>query len=64
MQDQLMINDAMPENCKKIHKNLSIAWIDYMKAFNSVPHSWIKCMNMHNVHPMIDSYKTRFIQAT
>ena len=22
--------------------NLSIAWIDYQKAFDSVPHSWVE----------------------
>ena len=25
-----------------MNKNLSIAWIDYQKAFNSVPHSWVE----------------------
>ena len=37
--DQLMINNAILENCKKRKKNLSTAWIDYKKAFDSVPHS-------------------------
>ena len=37
--DQLMINNAILENCKKRKKNLSTAWIDYGKAFNSVLHS-------------------------
>ena len=45
--DQLMINNAILENCKKRKKNLSTAWIDYKKAFDSVPHSWIiKCLQM------------------
>ena len=35
--DQLMINNAILENCKKRKKNLSTAWIDYKKAFDSVP---------------------------
>ena len=38
---QLMINNAILENCKKRKKNLSTAWIDYKKAFDSVSHSWI-----------------------
>ena len=37
--DQLMINNVILENCKKKKKNLSTAWIDYKKAFDSVPHS-------------------------
>ena len=39
--DQLMINKAIIEDCKKKRKNLSMAWIAYKKAFDSVPHSWI-----------------------
>ena len=29
------------ENCKKRKRNLSCAWIDYKKSFDSVPHEWI-----------------------
>ena len=36
--DQLMINNAILENCKKRKKNLSTVWIDYKKAFDNVPH--------------------------
>ena len=43
------------------NKNLSIAWIDYQKAFDSVPHSWVeksialigvnsKLLNIHGQH--------------
>ena len=39
--DQLMINNVILENCKKRKNNLSTAWIDYKKALDSVPHSWI-----------------------
>ena len=39
--DQLMINKMILENCKKRKRNLSSAWIDYKKAFDSVPHEWI-----------------------
>ena len=52
--DQLMINNAILENCKKRKKNLSTAWIDYKKAFDSVPHSWIlKCLQMYKIHPVL-----------
>ena len=40
--DQLLINKMILENCHHRITNLSIAWIDYKKAFDSVPHSWIK----------------------
>ena len=39
--DQLMINKMIFENCKKRKRNLSCAWIDYKKAFDSVTHEWI-----------------------
>ena len=28
-------------DCRKKHKNLGMAWIDYKKAYDMVPHSWI-----------------------
>jgi len=37
--DQLMISKAIYEDCRRSNKNLSIAWIDFKKAFDSVPHS-------------------------
>lgn len=39
--DQLLINKMIMEDCFKKRKNLSMAWVDYQKAFDSVPHSWI-----------------------
>jgi hypothetical protein len=33
---------AILEDCKKIIKYLNMAWIDYQKAFDSVPHIWIE----------------------
>ena len=52
--DQLMINNAILEVGKKRKKNLSTAWIDYKKAFDSVPHSWIlKCLQMYKIHPVL-----------
>ena len=54
--DQLMINNAILEKCKK--KNLSTAWIDYKKAFDSVPHSWIlKCLQMYKIHPVLITFR-------
>ena len=55
--DQLMINNAILENCKKRKKNLSTAWIDYKKAFDNVPHSWIlKCLLMYKIHPVLITF--------
>ena len=40
--DQLMISKTIYEDCRRRNKNLSIAWIDYQKAFDSIPHSWVE----------------------
>jgi hypothetical protein len=38
--DQLLISKILLQDCRKTRKNLKIAWIDYHKAFDSVPHRW------------------------
>ena len=39
--DQLLINKIVYEEVTKNRRNLTTAWLDYRKAFDSVPHSWI-----------------------
>ena len=39
--DQLLISKAILQECKRRGKNLSMALIDYQKAFDRAPHSWI-----------------------
>ena len=52
--DQLMINNAILENCKKRKKNLSTVLIYYKKAFGSVLHSWIlRRMQIYKIHPVL-----------
>jgi hypothetical protein len=36
------ISKAIYEDCRRRNKNLGIAWIDYQKAFDSVPRSWVE----------------------
>ena len=38
---QLLIDKMILHDCKKRHTNLGMAWIDYKKAYDMVPHSWI-----------------------
>ena len=50
--DQLLIDKAVLKNCRRRAKNLAVAWIDYRKAYDLVPHSWIlECLSMFNVAP-------------
>ena len=45
--DQLLVDKAILKNCRRRLTNLSMAWIDYKKAYDMVPHSWIlKCLEM------------------
>ena len=36
-----MIDKILPDDCKRKHKNFAMAWVDYKKAYDMVPHSWI-----------------------
>ena len=55
--DQLLINKAIIEMAKSTKRNLTTAWIDYKKAFDSVPHSWIlKCIDMFKISPIIREF--------
>ena len=58
--DQLMINNVILENCKKKKKN-PYTLIDYKKALDSLPHSWIlACLRMYKINPVL----TAFIEAS
>ena len=39
--DQLVIDRCILQNCRKTKTNLSVAWVEYKKACNMVPQSWI-----------------------
>ena len=48
--DQLLIDKTILQDCKRRHTNLAMAWIDYRKAFDFVPHSWIcECLEMFGI---------------
>ena len=48
--DQLLIDKAILKDCKRRHTNLAMACIDYRKAYDMVPHSWIEeCLEMFGI---------------
>ncbi|XP_078348127.1 uncharacterized protein LOC144633190 isoform X1 [Oculina patagonica] len=52
------------EDCKTKKKNLSTAWIDYKKAFDSVPHTWIiKCMEIYKICPVTVNFITESMKC-
>ena len=45
--DQLLIDKAVLKDCRTMRTNLAMVWIDYRKAYDFVPHSWIlECLDM------------------
>ena len=36
-----MLNKAVIRNCKRRKTNLNMAWIDFRKPYDMVPHAWI-----------------------
>ena len=54
---QPFIDSMIIENCHKEKHSLSTAWIDYRKAFDSVPHSWIlKSLDIYKVSSVIINF--------
>ena len=52
--DQLLINRMILEICHSKHRNLSMAWIDYKKAFDSVPHPWLlRVLELFKISPKV-----------
>ena len=55
--NQLLMNKMLLENAKSKHRNLSTAWIDYKKAFDSVPHFWIlRCLELFKISPTLINF--------
>ena len=55
--DQLLVNKMILENCRAQHRNMSCAWIDYKKAFDSVPHDWIlRSLELFKISPKISHF--------
>ena len=55
--DQLLINKMILNDCRMRHKNLAMAWVDYKKAYDMVPHFWIiECLKMACVPQNITTF--------
>ena len=54
--DFLYIDRAVIKEVKSRNKNLAMAWIDYKKAYDMVPHLWIiECLDLFEVAENIKS---------
>ena len=58
--DQLLIDRMVLRHCKKRHTNLAITWVDYRKAYDMMPHSWIiECPEFLQISDNIKQFFTR-----
>ena len=54
--DQMLIDKMILRNCKRRTTNLVMGWIDYKKAFDMVPHSWLqKYLSMFGIAPNVQN---------
>ena len=62
--DHLLINKLLTEDCKASHRSLSMAWVDYQKAYDSVPHSWVlQCLQLHKISPVLCRFLSRVMEG-
>ena len=61
--DQLLIDKMLLKDCKKRQTHLSMAWIDYRKAYNLVPHSWVnECREMLGIAEDLRTFLQKSMQ--
>ena len=59
--EHLMLDRNILEYARKNKRNLSLLWIDYKKAYDSVPHSWIlEVLEIYKIDPVT----RRFVLTT
>jgi len=52
--EQLLIDNLVLSHASKYQRNLSCAWIDFAKAYDSLSHRWlIKMLELYRFHPNI-----------
>ena len=55
--DHLLLTNHIWHQVHSKNHSLSVAWIDYKKAFDSVPHNWmIECLRLFHFPPTLISY--------
>ena len=61
--DLLYIDRAVIKEVKSRNNNLAMAWIDYKKAYDMVPHSWIiECVDLLGVAENIKSLLVKSVE--
>ena len=63
--DALMVDSMITEDATLRRRNLDVAWIDYRKAFDHVPHRWLSyalqvCKVPKNVQTCIENLQAQW----
>lgn len=62
--EQLIIDSVITKQCEKTQRNLKICYIDYKKAFDSIPHSWLlKTLEIYKVDPLITNFLKKTMES-
>ena len=62
--DHLLINKLLTEDCKARHRSLSMAWVDYQKAYDSVLHCWVlQCLQLHKISLVLCRFLSRVMEG-
>lgn len=60
----LIIDNIVSKHVKRKSHNLSVGWIDFRKAFDSIPHSWLqRTLQLYKVHPAIINFLTTCMKS-
>ncbi|KAL0851472.1 hypothetical protein ABMA28_007269 [Loxostege sticticalis] len=55
--EQLIIDSTILKHANQHNKNLHLTYIDYKKAFDSVPHSWlIRVLQLYKINPTVITF--------
>jgi hypothetical protein len=48
------MNSVVSQQAKKEQRDISVGWVDYKKAFDSVPHSWLlRVLELYKIDPKV-----------
>ena len=54
---QLLVDRAIAQDCKTRSTNLCTAWIDYKKAYDMMPHTWIlECLDLYKINRTLTAF--------
>nr|XP_037873333.1 uncharacterized protein LOC119629884 [Bombyx mori] len=55
--DLLLIDMTITQQVRRGKRNVHMAWIDYKKAYDSVPHTWLmRVLELYKINPILCSF--------